>query len=266
MTRTEFARRLAWLEGRQRPPTTPPDALTLLRLAGIEPDPWQVQVLTSSAPRTLLNCSRQSGKSTVAAVKALTVALHEPDALVLLVSPTLRQSQELFRKVLDLYRPLAAAIPNQAETALRLELHNGSRVLSLPGVEGTVRGYSAVRLLLLDEAARVPDPLYYSTRPMLAVSGGRLMALSTPFGQRGWFFKEWTEGEHWVHVRVPATSCPRISPRFLEQEQRSLPPLWFRSEYMCEFVDTVDQVFSTELLLRAMRDDLQPLWEEDVQV
>jgi hypothetical protein len=93
------------------------------------------------------------------------------------------------------YRALedkAAAVKD--ESALRLELRNGSRIVSLPGDETTVRGYSGVRLLVVDEAARVPDDLYFSIRPMLAVSGGRLVCLSTPFGKRGFFYEAWTEG------------------------------------------------------------------------
>ena len=77
-----------------------------------------------------------------------------------------------------------------ARTNRRLEFANGSRVLSLPGTERTVRGFSEVSLLVIDEAARVDDGLYYAVRPMLAVSGGRLVALSTPYGKRGWFHDE----------------------------------------------------------------------------
>jgi hypothetical protein len=260
MTRTEFTRRLAWLEGQQRPQQVPPDALELLTMAGITPDPWQVQVVQSSAPRLLLNCCRQSGKSTVSAALALSTALHESEALVLVLSPTLRQSQELFRKFLDLYIPIAGTIAAHQESALRLELRNGSRIISLPGTEGTVRGHSGVELLIIDEAARVPDALYYSVRPMLAISGGRLIALSTPFGQRGWFFQEWTQGEHWVQVKISADRCLRISASFLEEEKRSLPPLWFKSEYLCEFVDHIAQVFASELVLGAVSADVAPLF------
>ena len=66
--------------------------------------------------------------------------------------------------------------------------------------------------------------------------------MSTPFGRRGWFFKEWTEGQDWQRVLVPADQCARISPAFLEEERRSLPPLWYRSEYCCEFCDVEDQL------------------------
>src|SRR5919199_3284635 len=167
------------------------DPVALAQQAGLDPDPWQRDVLRSTAPRVLLNCSRQSGKSTISALLALHTALYTPSALVLMLSPSLRQSAELFRKGLDLYRALGRPVPAQAETSLRLELEGGSRIISLPGSEATIRGYSGVRLLVIDEAARVEDTLYGSLRPMLAVSNGRLIALSTPFGRRGWWVEAW---------------------------------------------------------------------------
>src|SRR5262249_46209279 len=116
---------------------------------------------------------------------------YSPGALVLLCSPSLRQSGELFRKVLHLFEALQRPVAVRTTSALQLELVNGSRILSLPAQEETIRGYSGVNLLLIDEAARVPDALYRSVRPMLAVSQGRLVALSTPYGKRGWFYEEW---------------------------------------------------------------------------
>jgi len=179
--------------------------------------------------------------------------------LVLLLSPSLRQSQELFKKVVDAYRLLATPAPVLAESALRLELTNGSRIISLPGTEQTIRGYSGVDLLFIDEAARVADELYYSVRPMLAVSGGRLVCLSTPFGKRGWFYKEWSDGEGWERVKVTAEQCQRIAQDFLDEERRSLPALWYKSEDLCEFTDTLDQVFATEFVMAAVSADLKPL-------
>jgi hypothetical protein len=46
---------------------------------------------------------------------------------------------------------------------------------------------------------------------MLAVSGGRYDFLSTPFGNRGFFYKEWSEGgEDWRKVEITARDCTRI--------------------------------------------------------
>jgi hypothetical protein len=68
---------------------------------------------------------------------------------------------------------------------------NGSRIVGLPGTEATVRGFSAVSLLLIDEAARVEDELYKMLRPMLAVGDGDLWLMSTPCGKRGFFYDVW---------------------------------------------------------------------------
>jgi hypothetical protein len=172
----------------------------------------------------------------------------------------LRQSQELFGKVLGFYRDLGRPVSPQAERKLSLELENGSRIVTLPGSEKTIRGFSGTSLLVVDEAARVEDELYFAVRPMLAVSGGALMMLSTPYGKRGVFFEEWASGRGWERYEVPARDCPRISEAFLEEERTSLPPFIFRQEYECSFEDTEDQVFTTELIDRAVTSEVKPLF------
>lgn len=233
------------------------DPVELARRVGLPPDPWQAEFLRSTDPRILLNCSRQSGKSTITALLGVHTALYEPGALVLLLSPSLRQSQELFRKALDVYRALDKTEPVEAQSALRLEFENGSRIVSLPGKEQTVRGFSGVRLLAIDEAARVADDLYYSIRPMLAVSRGRLVALSTPFGTRGWWFDAWRSPEPWRRFQIPAEHCPRISAAFLAEERRTMGDWWFRQEYGCDFLDSETQPFT--------RDDIEHAFAEEVE-
>jgi hypothetical protein len=114
----------------------------------------------------------------------------------------------------------------------------------------------------VDEAARVDDGLYYAVRPMLAVSGGRLMLLSTPHGKRGVFFEEWEHGEGWERYEVPASECPRIPASFLEEERRSLPAWIHRQEYECSFEDTEDQLFGFDLVSSSITDEVAPLFEE----
>jgi len=237
------------------------DPVRLAERAGIVPDAWQARVLRSHSPRLLLNACRQSGKSTITAAVAVHTAVYEAGALVLLVSPTLRQSGELFKKALAVYRALDRPVPAASETALTLTLENGSRIVSLPGKEGTVRGFSGAALIAIDEASRVPDDLYLALRPMLAVSGGRLIALSTPWGKRGFWHGEWTEGgDVWQRFEVPATSCPRIPAAFLEEERRSMGPLFFASEYECQFVETEDQLFAYDDIAVAITDEVLPLF------
>ena len=243
------------------------DPCTLAERIGFSPDAWQARALRSSARQQILLCSRQSGKSTVSALLALHTALYQPGALVLLLSPALRQSQELYRKVRDALTrmQIAAAAPAPSEeSALRLALPGGSRIISLPGSESTVRGYSNVALLVVDEASRVPDALYQAVRPMLAVSGGRLLLLSTPFGRRGFFHHEWSEGgPDWERVQVTAADCPRIDPQWLATERAAIGDWWYQQEYLTMFVDPLDSVFATEHIEAALDPAVLPLFPVD---
>jgi len=234
------------------------DPVLLAEQVGIVPDPWQANVLRSMASRLLLNCSRQSGKSTITSILALHTALYTSGSLVLLLSPSLRQSGELFKKALGVYKDLGRPVAPESETALTLTLDNGSRIVSLPGSkDGNIRGYSGVNLLVIDEAAWVAESLYMSVRPMLAVSGGRMLALSTPHGTRGWFYEAWRGVEPWERYEVPATLCPRISPAFLAEEKRSMGDWWFQQEYGCTFSEAETQAFRREDVERAFREDLE---------
>jgi len=230
------------------------------RLLGFNPDSWQEKVLSSSSKRLMLNCSRQSGKSTTASILALHRAIFYPDNLILLVSPSLRQSSELFRKVgvqLDRLKMKPKLLENNKLSCI---FDNKSRIVSLPSSEGTIRGYSGANLIIEDEASRVDDELYRAIRPMLAVSNGRLILMSTPFGKRGHFYKEWSEGLGWEKIQIKADECPRISTEFLEEEKRSLGEWWFKQEYMCEFVETIDQIFSYQYIDKSLSDDVKPLF------
>jgi phage FluMu gp28-like protein len=143
-----------------------------------------------------------------------------------------------------------------------MELANGSRIEALPGTERTIRGFSGVDLLIVDEAARVDDGLYHAVRPMLAVSGGRLLMLSTPYGKRGVFHEAWSGQEDWQRFEVPAREVARIPETFLEEERAALPERVFRQEYACEFVDTDDAVFGYDLVHAAVTDNVTPLFGE----
>jgi hypothetical protein len=236
------------------------DPTELMRRSGFVSDVWQRAVLQSQAPRQLWCCARQTGKSLTAAARAVHEALFRRGALVLLLSPSLRQSSELFKKVLQVFNALGRPVPVAYKSTLRIELTTGSRIVSLPESEETIRGFSNVSLLVIDEAARVSDELYLSTRPMLATSGGKLVALSTPYGARGWFHQEWTQGAGWTRTEVHADQCPRISAQFLAEERVHLGDRWFRQEYLCSFEAAVDQVFSPEAVDAALRSDLSPLF------
>jgi hypothetical protein len=226
---------------------------------GMELDDWQQDLLYSTFKKQLLLCSRQSGKSTITAMLALWTAIHD-SGLILLFSPSQRQSSELFRKVLDHLRQLRDPPEISVQSALRLELANGSRIVSLPANEDTIRGYSGARLIVIDEAARVPDSLMAAVRPILATSGGRLIALSTPAGKRGWSYEAWMKGVGWSRIKITASQCPRITKAFLDDELAELGPVKYSEEYECQFHDDEMAAFAMDLIENAFRNSYPPLW------
>ncbi len=232
---------------------------------GLELDPWQRDVIASTGKRDLLNCSRQAGKSTTAAVLGLHEALYRPGSLTILVSPSQRQSSELFRKVIELREKLSSAsvgVELTEDNKLSMTVKGGGRVLSLPGSEATIRGFSGATLIIEDEASRVDDALYFSIRPMLAVKNGRLILMSTPFGRRGHFWNEWSTGLTWTRTEIPASSVPRISKEFLAEEKASMGSFWYEQEYLCQFKESTDAVFSYDDVMGALDTDAKPFFGE----
>jgi hypothetical protein len=261
-TLSRLEKDVATLRAQLAPPTASLSSIEIAQRSGIAPDAWQRDVLQSDAQQIILLCSRQSGKSTATSILATDQAVNVPGSLVLLLAPALRQSQELFRKVKGVYAALGDAVPAVVENALSLELANGSRIVTLPGREHTIRGFSAPDLVIEDESARVPDELHQAVRPMLAVSQGRLVLLSSPFGRRGHFHEMWEHGgPDWLRVKITAHDVPRIDPAWLEAERAVIGDWWFEQEYLCVFKDAVDSYFRSEDI-EAMAADIVPLFAE----
>jgi hypothetical protein len=247
-------------------PPTPDPVLWAQNRFHWQPDPIQAEILRTSAHRPMLCCTRQWGKSTVTAVKALHHAWYHPGSLVIVAAPTARQSGEWIEKTSALLRQLDVRPRGDGRNENSLLLPNRSRIVGLPGVAANIRGFSRVALLIIDEAAFVPDSLYHALNPMLAVSGGALWLMSTPNGQSGFFYNEWhdvartsSSASPWQRTQVPADKCPRISPEFLAQQRISLGDQMYRQEYQCEFLSTGTQVFSQELLQQAFDDLYDPI-------
>ena len=237
------------------------DPVLFARAVGIEPDQKQAELLRSTSRRVLLNCCRQWGKTTITGALAAHEAIYSPGAMIVLVSPSQQQSGELFKKVAEFWKQLPGAPEATQESLTRLQLANGSRIVSLPGSERTTRGFSGATLVIMDEAARCDDELLAAVMPMLATTQGRFIALSTPKGRRGWFYKTWTEGgDAWQRVSVPATACPRISAEFLEEQKRILGTTVFEQEYCCVFHDDGDSAFNSTLIQQALTLDFAPFF------
>jgi hypothetical protein len=224
----------------------------------------------------------------VAAAKAIAVAVTRPPATVLYTSRTLRQVSEFMKMARALYTNLRTPVesgsytispldtdqkltePDWAtlpaasrDTVLELALENGSRIVGIPSREETVRGFSAITLLIVDEASRVPDDFFAQCGAYLAVSKGSTLALSTPFGQRGWFWNLFagmgSMDCDWQRIRITASGCEhadhmcepckavstvRITDQWLAAERRRIGERWWMQEYMADFSEAAGAVFS----------------------
>ena len=222
----------------------------------LQPDKWQRDFLRSHSKRIICNTSRQVGKSTTTATKIVHRAKKKKQ-FIIIISPTERQSRELMIKVeecvqIDPY----LQIDRDGDKKLEKVLNNGSRVLALPGTEKGVRGFSAPDLIIIDEASRVDDALFYTVSPMLAVRNGDLIVLSTPFGKRGFFWDIWDKGQGWERYEIPATECPRMTKGYLEEQRALMGDWWFQQEYMCQFLEPEDSLFNMDDVMAAFDDGI----------
>jgi hypothetical protein len=237
------------------------DPATILDVIGYDPvpgdgpataDDWQKSILRSTSRRMLVNCHRQAGKSTATAGLAMWTALYQAPALILIVAQGQRASGEMFGKVTAAYERLGRPVPTVEDNAVTLALANGSRIVSLPNNPDTIRSYSAPKLVIADEASRIDEPVFAAIRPMLAVSLGRLILLSTPHGKRGHFYRMWLSGgDAWERILLRGEDNPRISRDYLDQERRDMPAWEFRQEWEGIFEDTESQLISGEVIASA---------------
>jgi Terminase large subunit, T4likevirus-type, N-terminal len=249
------------LPGVLRPKPLPDDPITFARTQlKFDPDALQTKVLLSQSRRGILNCSRQWGKSTVCAAKAVHRAHTRPGSLILVASPCERQSGLFLRKAAAMVRMLGIIPRGDGDNSLSLLLPNGSSIVGLPGTEDTIRGFSAVSLVLIDEAARVEDAMYKALLPMLAVGNGDLWMMSTPRGRRGFFYETWTHGgDAWTRIKATGPECERISKEFLEEMRGALGSRWFDQEYLGEFVTSDDNTFDLDQIEAALDHEVAPL-------
>jgi len=228
---------------------------------GLTLDPWQRQLFLDER-NTIVNACRQSGKTTTAAALATYLVVNFPSSLILALGPVQRQSQILFAKISANVKSLEPVQELEEDNRLSLTLKNGSRVIALPGDNpDNLRGFSAPKLIIVDEAAFVDDGVFTACVPMLGVSRGRLILISSPNGARGQFWTIWNEpSDQWAKIRITADDCPRLDKGVLEQARLLLPQFRFRAEYYGEFLDGASQIFGSELIRSAIDDEIPPLF------
>lgn len=222
---------------------------------GFHPDPKQAAMLDCADSRVITVTSRQVGKSTVAALRALYLAVHQPKSLIFMVGPIQTQAGEILEKARDFAAELGFPLRGDGNNPRSLRLPNGSRIVARSAVPRSVRGFSKAALVIVDEAAFVPAAAYRALSPILAVSQGSLWALSTPYGQNGMFAELWHDQTNgWTRFLIPASECPRFTPEFLASERRLHGDISYAQEYECQFVSQGIQLLTRAQVAAAFVD------------
>jgi hypothetical protein len=229
---------------------------------GFTPDPIQQQVLDHAGSRLLLCCTRQWGKSTTTAARAVHQAFFYPGSLILIAAPAGRQSGLAFQRCSSFLAKLGIPRRGDGINDISFVLPNGSRIVGLPNAEATIRGFSAPAFLMIDEAARVPDALYYALLPMLATNPAALLwLLSTPNGREGFFYREWADpNSAFSRVSVTAYDCPRIPRDFLDKQAATLPRHEFEQDYLCAFHSPSGSLLTEDEIDQAIHPEATPIF------
>lgn len=231
-------------------------------------DDWQVQYLDNamSTSRIAIAACRQSGKSTVTGLFIAWCLLFIPGFQCLVASRSLRQASHFLTAVRN---AVLSVIPKDAMlqvNRLSLELPNGSMIVSIPCAQPDAgRGFSP-NLVLLDEAAFAPEPLFRAITPSLGATGGALHMISSPNGRQGYFFEafEGDAEETFATQRIPWNMCPRISPEFIAAERISLGELYFDQEYNAKFVSPLGAFFGFSAMTSFSLGEEEPV--EDMEL
>ena len=211
------------------------------------PSEKQAEVLNTAANKLIVNCSRQWGKTTTIAIKALHYALHNPGANIVVLSRSKTQAGLLVEKVADFVSVLGIRRRRAAGQDRSIELPNRSRIVAIAHTGDTSRGRTA-NILIVDEAGIVSDQVFAAVAPFVSRTGGAIWLLSTPSGEQGFFYHFWhTTDQQWVKIKSTVDDCPEINREALEL-QKQLCPTTFRQEYYCEFLPKPGRLFTREMV------------------
>ena len=200
---------------------------------GLTPSNWQNEFLRAPRGSSLLVLTaRQVGKSTAAAWAMAHAAIFTPASVSVVACPAQRQSGEALRKVREILLKCGETLIS--DSALGLELKNGSRVLALPGSDDTVRGLTVDGYIIADEAARLTPELIAALRPMRArCPDAKLAMLSTAWSRTDPFWVAWESPGDWIRIKATVDDDPALLPAdFLARERANLSEAEYKREFL----------------------------------
>jgi Terminase large subunit, T4likevirus-type, N-terminal len=234
--------------------------LGLALALGFQPEPLQARILSGIASNLIFVAPRQYGKTTLAVLHMLWLALIRPGALILIAAPSARQSAE----VLESMQPYVAlcGFPWRGDGVHpnSLRLPNGSRIIALPSAPHRIRGFAKVAMVTIDEAAYVDDKLYEALLPMLSVSNGEVWLVSTPHRKLGFFHDIFHNGgSQWRKLRATLQDSSHHNMDQVTLQRLERGEDWFRQEYMAEFTSLGQGLFTLEMIEACFSDEVEEI-------
>lgn len=200
----------------------------------------------------VMNFSRQSGKTTMAEI-LLIETMVKKKCNCAYISPSFAQGKKVFREITALLNQ-TKLITKKNSTDLTIELINGSYLQFFTAQSPTaIRGNTISGLLVIDEAAYLPETtpdgqLLWSMviQPITKAKKPKILFISTPAGKQGLFYEKYLEGLNSDTVKTVECNIytdSTISKEEIEELKATTPPLAFRQEFLCEFLDSALTVF-----------------------
>ena len=200
----------------------------------------------------VMNFSRQSGKTTMAEI-LLIETLVKSKTNCAYISPSFAQGKKVFREIAALLNQ-TKLIAKKNSTDLTISLINGSFLQFFTAQSPTaIRGQTISGLLVIDEAAYLPETtpdgqLLWSMviQPITKAKKPKILFISTPNGKQGLFYDKYLEGLNSDTVKTVECNIytdSTISKEEIEELKATTPPLAFKQEFLCEFLDSALTVF-----------------------
>lgn len=234
-------------------------------------DDWQKEIIEAKG-HILLCTGRQVGKTTIFAIKAAERMVHDPGCRIIGVSLTEDQAFLMRAMVEDYlkekYPTYLKVAKKDKATKNKITLNNKSTYTVRPvGNTGdAVRGFTA-DVLIVDEAAYMPELMWIAAKPTLLTTGGDLWYCSTPHGKEGYFYECYqnkhnrfkvfhVSSEEVIHNRKISENWTKHKReeniRYLEEEKAEMSELRYAQEYLGQFIDELRQFFSDDLIDKAL--------------
>ena len=221
-------------------------------------EPWQQEVFDAmfdsagSSKIFVVKAKRQIGKSVLAIVELLYFAFNTTRATTSVVlEPTLAQSRRVFKQITDLLEG-TGLIKSSNGSLLTLKFINNSEIIFKSAEQKeALRGFTVNGLLVIDEAAYIPDEVFEIVFPATDANKAPILIISTPLFEDGLFYELYIKGLNEVGNKKRTYSfdwnqydtSKFLSPDSLEMYRKTLSTNKFKTDYLGEFITEGSYIF-----------------------